>query len=61
MRVVVDTNIAFNAILNSTSRIARILLQPKTKFNFFSTELLLQEIEEHQGYQPKIEQIYAVG
>jgi len=28
MRIVVDTNIAFSAILNTNSKIARILLQP---------------------------------
>ncbi len=34
MRVVVDTNIAFSAILNSNSRISKIILQPKSKLNF---------------------------
>jgi predicted nucleic acid-binding protein len=48
MRVVVDTNIAFSAILNTDSRIARVLLQPRSGINFYSTEQLLREIEEHQ-------------
>lgn len=47
MRIVVDTNIVFSAMLNTNSRLARILLQPKTNLNFYSTERLLQEIEEH--------------
>jgi len=34
MRIVVDTNIAFGAILNTNSKIASILLYPKSKFNF---------------------------
>ena len=34
MRIIVDTNIAFSAILHTDSRIARIFLQQKSKFNF---------------------------
>lgn len=48
MRIVVDTNIAFSAILNTNSKIARILLQPRTKFNFYSTGHLLDEIHDHR-------------
>ncbi len=36
MRVVVDTNIVFSALLNSDSMIARIILQPKSRFHFYS-------------------------
>ena len=54
MRIVIDTNIAFSAILNTNSKIARILLQPKSRFNFYSTEQLLNEIKEHQS---KIKQL----
>jgi predicted nucleic acid-binding protein len=49
MRIVVDTNIAFSAILNTDSRIGRILLQSKSRLNFYSTDLLLLEIEEHKS------------
>ena len=48
MRIVVDTNIAFSAILNSNNKIAQIILQPKTKLNFYSTFQLMEEIEEHK-------------
>ena len=48
MRIVVDTNIVFSAILNTNSKIARILLQPRTKFNFYSTEHLISEIHDHK-------------
>ncbi|MBK8808722.1 MAG: nucleotide-binding protein [Bacteroidales bacterium] len=54
MRIVVDTNIAFSAILNTNSRIARILLQPKSRLNFYSTEQLFFEIEEHKDKIKKI-------
>jgi predicted nucleic acid-binding protein len=48
MRIVVDTNIVFSAILNSNSKIGRVLLQPKSRFNFYSTDQLLQEIDQHK-------------
>ena len=48
MKIIVDTNIAFSAILNTNSKIARILLQPRNKFSFYSTEQLLSEIWEHK-------------
>jgi predicted nucleic acid-binding protein len=48
MRVVIDTNIAFSAILNTNSLFARIILHPKSRLNFYSTDLLSIEIEEHK-------------
>ncbi|MFC2101018.1 PIN domain-containing protein [Bacteroidota bacterium] len=48
MRIVVDTNIAFSAILNTNSKIARILLQPKSSVKFYSTEQLLTELDNHR-------------
>ncbi len=48
MRIVVDTNIAFSSILNTNSKIARIILQPRSRLNFYSTEQLKREIEEHR-------------
>ena len=49
MRIVVDTNIVFSALLNSNSLIARIILQPKSRFHFYSTDLLSIEIQEHKN------------
>lgn len=49
MRIVVDTNIVFSAILNTNSKLARIILQPHRKINFYSTEQLKREIEEHKS------------
>jgi predicted nucleic acid-binding protein len=48
MRIVVDTNIVFSALLNTNSKIAQIILQPKTRLNFYTTEQLLFELKEHQ-------------
>lgn len=47
MRIVVDTNIVFSAILNTNSKYSKILLQPKSKLNFYSTNQLRDEIAEH--------------
>ena len=33
MRIIVDTNIAFSAILNTNSKIGKIILHPKSKCN----------------------------
>lgn len=48
MRIVVDTNIAFSAILNTESKITRVLLQPKSRLHFYSTNQLLKEIDDHK-------------
>jgi len=40
MRAVVDTNIVFSAILNSNIKISKIILQPKSKLNLYSTASL---------------------
>jgi predicted nucleic acid-binding protein len=49
MRIVVDTNVVFSAILNTNSKIGKILLHPKSKINFYSTDTLKLEIEEHKS------------
>jgi len=54
MRIVIDTNIVFSAILNTNNKIALILLKPRSKNHFYSTEQLLNEIEEHKN---KIKQL----
>ena len=47
MRIVIDTNIAFSAILNTNSKISKIILQPRSKLNFYSTDQLIAELAEH--------------
>jgi len=47
VRVVIDTNIAFSAILNSNSKISKIILQPKSKLNLYSTVQLEYELAKH--------------
>ena len=54
MRVVIDTNIAFSAILNTNSKISKIILQPKSKLNLYSTNQLKYELAAHRGKLKKI-------
>ena len=54
MRVVVDTNIVFSAILNTNSKISRIILQPKSRLNLYSTNQLEYELAEHWDKLKKI-------
>ena len=48
MRVIVDTNIVFSAILNSSSKIGKILLHSKGHFQFYSCDYLRTEINRHR-------------
>lgn len=47
MRVVIDTNIVFSAILNTNSKLSKIILHPKSSVNLYSTEQLEYELAEH--------------
>ena|SRR5260221_1680977 len=47
MRIVVDTNIAFSSILNTNSKISKIILHPKSRLNFYSTGQLENELAVH--------------
>ena len=49
MKIIVDTNIVFSAILNSNSRIGKILLNSKEHFQFFSCNFLWTEIQRHRN------------
>ncbi len=48
MRIIVDTNIAVSAILNTNSKIGKILLHPKSTLNFYSTHNLKLELEKNK-------------
>ena len=49
MKIVVDTNIVFSALLNSGSKIGKILLQSKGHFQFYSCNYLRTEINRHRN------------
>lgn len=54
MRIIVDTNVVFSAILNPKSSISNILLKPKSKLNFYSTNQILIELDKHKGKIKKL-------
>ena len=54
MRIVVDTNIVFSAILNTHSKISKIILLPRTKLNLYSTTQLENELSLHWNKLKKI-------
>jgi putative PIN family toxin of toxin-antitoxin system len=54
MKVVVDTNIIFSAILNSDSTIGQILLYAGKSFEFYSSNYLKKEINNHIDKLKKI-------
>ncbi len=54
-RIIVDTNIVFSALLNTDSRIGRILINGKNHFEFYAPEYLKYEVFNHK------EKIKALG
>lgn len=59
MKIVVDTNIVFSAILNTNSRIAQILLYQNPHFQFYSCEYLQTEILRHRDKLLKLTRLSA--
>ncbi len=49
MKIVVDTNIVFSAILNTDSRIGKTLLNSKNHFQFYSCHYLQIEMQRHRN------------
>lgn len=48
MRIVIDTNIVFSAMLNTQSKIGQIIINGSLYFKFYSINLLKEEINKHQ-------------
>jgi predicted nucleic acid-binding protein len=47
MKIVVDSNIVFSAILNSKSKIGQLIINGSQYFDFYTVGLLKNEIIEH--------------
>ncbi len=54
MKIIVDTNIVFSAILNSQGRIGQLIINGSKFFKFYSVGLLKDEIGEHKDKILKI-------
>ncbi|MCH6201911.1 PIN domain-containing protein [Aquiflexum sp. LQ15W] len=49
MKIIVDTNIVFSAILNSQSKIGQLIIYGSKFFDFYSVNLLKSEILDHKN------------
>ncbi|MGB1207096.1 MAG: PIN domain-containing protein [Chitinophagales bacterium] len=54
IKIVVDTNIVFSAILNTNTKIGDLLLNSTNEFEFYSASYLKTEIERHKDKLVKI-------
>ena len=61
MKIVVDTNIVFSAILNSNGKIGDLLLNSGKYIDFYSSEYLRYEIENHDEKLSKISRQLLTG
>lgn len=48
MKIIIDSNIVFSAILNSQGKIGQLIINGSKFFKFFTVGLLKEEIEEHK-------------
>jgi len=48
MRIVVDSNIVFSAILNSSGKIGQLIIGGTKHFEYFTVNLLKEEIFKHK-------------
>ena len=49
MKVVVDTNIVFSAILNSNGLIGELLFNSEDQFAFYSSEFIIEELSKYKA------------
>lgn len=49
MKIIVDSNIVFSAILNSQSKIGQLIINGSKYFSFFTVGLLKEEILQHKN------------
>jgi predicted nucleic acid-binding protein len=54
MKIIVDSNIVFSAILNSQGKIGQLIINGSKFFKFYTVGLLKNEIEEHNDKILKI-------
>ena len=57
MNIVVDTNIVFSAVLNSSGKIGDLLMNSNNGFNFFGCDFLKEELSEHHEKLLKISKL----
>ena len=48
MKIVVDTNIVFSALISSSFTIPEIIIAPYSRFRFYTSEYLFEELDRHK-------------
>jgi len=48
MKIVVDTNIVFSALISSSTKIPDIIIAPFNHFKFYTPDYLFEELENHK-------------
>ena len=49
MRIVVDTNVVFSALISSSTIIPDIIIAPFNRFRFYSCDYLFDELDNHKA------------
>lgn len=57
MKIIVDTNIVFSALLNSGNRIGKLVLNGSKEIQFFSCNFLKTELEKHHDKLSKLSKL----
>lgn len=57
MKIIVDTNIIFSALLNTNSAIGELLINSKSTFEFYSCSYMRYEIQKHWEKLKKISKL----
>jgi len=48
MRIVVDTNVVFSALISANATIPDIIIAPFSRFRFYTCEFLFEELDNHK-------------
>jgi len=57
MRIVIDTNIVFSALINSNSIIPDIIISPYGNYKFYTSDFLFGELEAHKIKLQKVSRL----
>jgi len=57
MKIVIDTNIVFSALISSSGTIPEIIIAPFSHFRFYTSEYLFEELENHKIKLQKVSRL----
>jgi len=59
MKIVIDTNIIFSALLNPSSKIGKIVINARNHFQFYTSDFLKNELLKHRSKLLKLTKLSA--